>query len=92
MKAVGLTPPAFSNTMGDLKKRLGVYSLPDTALISAEHAKYLADMAGPWKNEKEKVFTPIRKKLKNPADPLLARVCGVLDPKDGYQIFLMRQP
>ena len=34
----------------------------------------------------------IRKKLKNPADPLLARVCGVLDPKDGYQIFLMRQP
>ncbi len=53
MKAVGLTPPAFSNTMGDLKKRLGVYSLPDTALISAEHAKYLADMAGPWKNEKE---------------------------------------
>ena len=53
LKAAGLTPPAFSNTMGDLKKRLGVHSLPDTALISAEHAKYLADMAGPWENEKE---------------------------------------
>lgn len=46
LKAVGLTSPSFTTSMGDLKKRLGVPTYSDDVLISAEHRRYLADLAG----------------------------------------------
>lgn len=46
LKAVGLISPSFTTSMGDLKKRLGVPTYSDDVLISAEHRRYLADLAG----------------------------------------------
>lgn len=41
LQASGLQPPLFSNSLGELKKRLGVHTYPDSTLFSAEHLLYL---------------------------------------------------
>lgn len=44
LKVVGLQPPSFSNSLGELKRRLGVHTYPDSVLFSAEHLMYLEEL------------------------------------------------